>query len=84
MPEGPPTCTACGSCAPQSCSTCATLTPSGYSYTPGRAQSPLTAWSLVPVLWAVPRAFHQALPCRAMCAAAQKVSTLFTQVGWPR
>jgi hypothetical protein len=51
---------------------------------PGRSQSPDTEWILVPVDCAVPMPAHQAPPCRAICAAAQKVSTLLTMVGWPR
>ena len=58
--------------------------PNGYSYMPGRSQSPDTEWILVPVDLGVPMPAHQAPPCSAMCAAAQKVSTLFTMVGWPR
>ena len=58
--------------------------PSGYSYRPGRAQSPDTEWILVPVDWAVPMPAHQAPPRRAIWATAQKVSTLFTTVGRPR
>ena len=55
-PEAPPTCTASTSTAPQSSSTCWMLTPKGYSYTPGRAQSPEIDSSLVPADWAVPLA----------------------------
>ena len=55
--------------------------PNGYSYRPGRSQSPDTEWIFVPVDFGVPMAAHQAPPLRAMCAAAQKVSTLLTMVG---
>ena len=58
--------------------------PNGYSYSPGRSQSPETEWILVPVDFGVPIAAHQAPPCSAMWLAAQKVSTLLTIVGWPR
>ena len=55
--------------------------PNGYSYRPGRSQSPDTEWILVPVDLGVPMPAHQAPPCSAMWAAAQKVSTLLTMVG---
>ena len=58
--------------------------PKGYSYRPGRSQSPETEWILVPVDLGVPMPAHHAPPWTAMCAAAQKVSTLFTVVGRPR
>ena len=55
-PDAPPTCTAWVSCAPQSASTSATVTPKGYSYTPGNSQSPEMDSNLVPLDEAVPLA----------------------------
>jgi hypothetical protein len=48
-PDGPPTCTACVSRAPQSSRMRPMRVPNGYSYRPGRSQSPDTEWILVPV-----------------------------------
>ena len=83
-PDGPPTCTACVSRAPQSSRMRPMRVPNGYSYKPGRSQSPETEWILVPVDFGVPMPAHQAPPYNAMWPAAQKVSTLLTMVGKPR
>ena len=83
-PDGPPTCTAWVSRAPQSSSMRVMLVPNGYSYRPGRSQSPEMEWILVPLDLVVPMAAHQAPPFSAIWLATQKVSTLLTVVGWPR
>src|SRR5512145_431723 len=69
VPEGPPTCTAWAFTAPQSARTWRTVTPKGYSYTPGRFTSPETENSLVPADWGVPRLANQAPPRSAIFAA---------------
>src|SRR5512143_2048834 len=84
VPDGPLTCTACASTAPQSASTRSSVTPYGYSYSPGRAQSPDTDRILVPDERGVPTARYHSPPCTATSAAAHSVSTLLTMVGWPR
>src|SRR5487761_2024215 len=81
IPDGPLTCTAWVLLAPQASSTSRTLTPKGYSYSPGRAQSPETLRILVPADAPVPMPAYQAPPRSAMRQDAAKVSTLFTTVG---
>ena len=51
---------------------------------PGRATSPDTDSSLVPVEAGVPMARNHSPPRTAINAASASVSTLFTVVGWPR
>ena len=58
--------------------------PNGYSYRPGRSQSPLTEWIFVPVDLGVPMLAQHAPPYAVMWMTAQTVSTLVTTVGWPR
>jgi hypothetical protein len=51
---------------------------------PGRAQSPETERIFVPADLAVPMPRYQSPPLSAISAAAQKVSTLLTVVGFCR
>jgi hypothetical protein len=81
VPDGPPTCTACTSCAPQASSTTCTGVPNGYSYSPGRSQSPDTEWMRVPLDCAVPTDVNQSPPCCATSDDSANVSTLLTTVG---
>ena len=78
-PDGPPICTACASRAPQS-SSMRPMRDAERIFVDARAlavaATPSGSWCR----WTcgVPMPAHQAPPCSAMCAAAQKVSTLLT------
>lgn len=57
------------------------VTPIGYSYRPGRSQSPDSENSLVPVDASVPMPANQSPPFALITATQANVSTLFTTVG---